>query len=241
MDKSSKHFFFWKKSNEAGKMDNIYLPSRENSIPYEDYEFSKYVGIDLWSSFYHQISEILTISSKTDSILEIGKGTGILGGVLKELGYSYESMDINPNLNPMHVGSVEKIPFDDNSFEVIGCFQVLEHLPYDKFSDALSELFRVANKAVIISLPNAKRAYPFYLYFPRILHKKILIPVMFYVPNNYPMDPDHHWEINRKTYNIRKVKEKLQNVAKKFGFSLKRDYRNWENSYHHFFIFYKQN
>jgi len=225
---------------KVGSVDDNVFVSREDSIPLEEYEFLRYVDIKLWSSIYYQITEILSISLKTDSILEVGKGTGILGGVIKELGFSYESMDINPNLHPVHIGSVDNMPLGDNSYDIIGCFEVLEHLPYEKLTDALSELFRVANKAVIISLPNAKRIISFYLWIPRTLHKKLFIPIPFYKPSINCDDPDHRWEINRGKHSIRQIRGTLQKVANKCDFSLVREYRNWENSYHHFFVFHKK-
>lgn len=217
---------------------NSLAPS-EDTIPYDDYKFLKYVNIKSWSSLYYQLFEIMSIKDEANSILEIGVGTGILGIVLKGLGFSYTSMDINPNLHPDYIGSVVKMPFPDKSYDIVSCFEVLEHLPYDIFNDSLSELFRVAYKAVIISLPNAKKMIPFHFCIPKLIHKKILIPLPFYNPDTFNTDPAHYWEINRKKNNIRQFKETLKKVALKKGFTLNKEYRVWENSYHHFFIFLK--
>jgi predicted SAM-dependent methyltransferase len=211
----------------------------EATVSQDFFSFLKYVRINLWSSFYYQVTEILSVLQKTDLFLEVGKGTGVIGGVLKELGVIYESMDINPNLKPVHIGSVDKMPFKNDAYDIIGCFEVLEHLPFDKFVIALSELFRVANRTVIISLPNAKRMFPVYLYFPRLLHKKVLIPFPFHNPNKCKIEINHNWEINYKKYNFSNVKETMEKTASQFDFSLKREYRIWENPYHHFFIFQK--
>ncbi len=50
------------------------------------------------------------------------------------------------------VGDIYNIPFDDDSFDVVGCFEVLEHL-HDA-PRALSELARVARRAVVLSVPH---------------------------------------------------------------------------------------
>ena len=50
------------------------------------------------------------------------------------------------------VADVTRLPFDDNSFEVAGCFEVLEHL-YEP-EKALSELLRVSSHAVVLSVPH---------------------------------------------------------------------------------------
>lgn len=46
----------------------------------------------------------------------------------------------------------EKLPFADGEFDCVVCSDVLEHL--DNLHDVFNELIRVANKYVIISLPN---------------------------------------------------------------------------------------
>jgi SAM-dependent methyltransferase len=51
-------------------------------------------------------------------------------------------------------GSVVALPFPDNAFDVVGCFEVLEHLPGDLPRQALAELERVARRAVMLSVPH---------------------------------------------------------------------------------------
>jgi len=93
-------------------------------------------------SYWHQINELIKL--KPTSILEIGIGNGLVANYLKQRGYNLTTMDIDPRLNPDKVGSVTNIPFPDESFEVVACFEVLEHLPYEQFSKALSEIHRVS-------------------------------------------------------------------------------------------------
>jgi ubiquinone/menaquinone biosynthesis C-methylase UbiE len=52
------------------------------------------------------------------------------------------------------VGSLTDLPFPDRSFDVVGCFEVLEHLPGDLPRRALSELARVARRAAVLSVPH---------------------------------------------------------------------------------------
>jgi ubiquinone/menaquinone biosynthesis C-methylase UbiE len=63
-------------------------------------------------------------------------------------------MDIDEKLGPDVVGSVTDIPFEENSFELITCFEVLEHLPYSKSLKALGEMRRVSRDSVAISIPD---------------------------------------------------------------------------------------
>jgi 2-polyprenyl-3-methyl-5-hydroxy-6-metoxy-1,4-benzoquinol methylase len=52
------------------------------------------------------------------------------------------------------VASVLALPFAAHSFDVVGCFEVLEHLPGDLPEQALRELARVARRAVVVSVPH---------------------------------------------------------------------------------------
>lgn len=50
------------------------------------------------------------------------------------------------------VGDIYDIPFDDDSFDVVCCFEVMEHLHDAPL--ALKEIARVAGKAVVLSVPH---------------------------------------------------------------------------------------
>jgi SAM-dependent methyltransferase len=66
------------------------------------------------------------------------------------------ALEIAANTNPearFVAGSVVDLPFPDSSFDVVGCFEVLEHLPGDLPRRALAELARVARLAVVLSVP----------------------------------------------------------------------------------------
>ncbi|GMO50271.1 MAG: hypothetical protein Ta2G_07650 [Termitinemataceae bacterium] len=195
------------------------------------YEFSKYVDKGRWCSFYHQIDEIL--STKPDSVLEIGIGPGILGTILKKINCPYESIDIDKELEPDHVGSILQMPFPDKNYDTIVCFQVLEHLAYENFTIALNELFRVARKCIILSLPDAGPVISIHI--PKICGRK-LFPRPFVKQKEHEFDGEHYWEINKKGYGISRIKANIDDLAKKNSFLLEKNYRVWENPYHHFFV-----
>ena len=197
------------------------------------YDFKKYVSKARWISFFHQVDEIISINPT--SMLEIGVGSGMLRVIIKHLlCCNYESIDIDKELQPDYVGSILKMPFPDKKYDVIGCFQVLEHLPYENFEKALWELFRVAKKAVIISLPDAGKTIK--LHIPKICRMKFY-KWPFQRINQHKFDGEHYWEINKKGYEITKVIKTMTEIAKKNKYTLEKEYRIWENQYHHFFVF----
>jgi ubiquinone/menaquinone biosynthesis C-methylase UbiE len=196
------------------------------------YDFNQYVSKARWNSFYHQIDEIL--KTEPNTILEVGVGAGITKCILKDiLNYNYESMDIDVELNPDYIGSILDMPFKDNQYDVIVCFQVLEHLPFDDFDKALSELFRVANKAVIISLPDAK--FMMQIHVPKIIEKR-LIKIPFVKLKRHVFDGEHYWELNKIGYELDKILRKIKNIGDIYNFVLEKEYHVFENPYHHFFV-----
>lgn len=99
------------------------------------------------------------IPNNVESLLEVGCGDG---RILNRLKGKYEKicgLDISYNALE-HVktskvqGSLENLPFLDNSFDILICCEVLEHLPYPIYKKAIKELERVSKKYIIISVPN---------------------------------------------------------------------------------------
>jgi 2-polyprenyl-3-methyl-5-hydroxy-6-metoxy-1,4-benzoquinol methylase len=116
----------------------------------------------LWNFFRHLVN--LISSKKVDSILDVGCGEGFTLNRLKEKGigknlegleYSKEAIALGKKTYPdikITRGSIYELPYADNSFDLVLCTEVLEHL--DKPRDALKELIRVSKKYLVISVPN---------------------------------------------------------------------------------------
>lgn len=69
---------------------------------------------------------------------------------------NYKGIDIsgNPDFR-IDLETVETLPFEDNSFDTVICIEVLEHL--DNLHVIASDLFRISQQYVLISLPNSWR------------------------------------------------------------------------------------
>jgi ubiquinone/menaquinone biosynthesis C-methylase UbiE len=110
------------------------------------------------------VAEVVALSPRT--FLDAGCGEGFVarrlihaapGINLTGCDVSQAALEIAAAANPeatFVAGSVVDLPFPDRSFEVVGCFEVLEHLPGDLPRKALSELGRVARQAVVLSVPH---------------------------------------------------------------------------------------
>ena len=194
------------------------------------YDFAKYMGKTRWVSVWHQLDEIL--GRTPENVLEVGTGSGLLGLLLRHYGVNYVSVDIDPALNPDFVASVTDLPVPDNTFSVVGCFQVLEHLPYDLFASALSEIARVANDRVIISLPDAYPLWRYMAHLPKLGTVSTSLPRPWWQLRPHVFDGEHYWEINKRGYPLQKIVSDIEAA----GLSVERTFRVFENSYHRFFV-----
>lgn len=193
-----------------------------------NYNFQFYCGKDRWVSYYHQIDEILKLKPK--NLLEIGSGDGILKNYIKNnTKIDYKNLDIAEDLDPDLIGSIENIPFPDNTFDVVCAFEVLEHLPFGKLNQCLSELNRVSKKDVLISIPHFGPPVKLNLKIPFLKEVKIVFKIPFYKKHYF--NGQHYWEVGKRGYSDKKIKK----IIKRY-FDIKNDFIPFENQYHHFYI-----
>lgn len=111
-----------------------------------------------------QESERISIVNKfipedVKTILDAGSGNGAISNYLK--GYDITAMDRSPEAlkyvtNKAVLGDIEKLPFQDKSFDLIICSDVLEHLSPKIYQNVLAELKRVSKKYILIISPNSE-------------------------------------------------------------------------------------
>lgn len=198
------------------------------------YHNDQYDSLKRFSSYWHQIDELMKLAPM--SILEVGVGSGLVSSYLQKRGFKITTLDIDKRLEPTVTGSILKMPFKEDSFDAIGCYEVLEHIPYKDFKKALQELQRVTRKYVVISLPSTGYSYQFYFHIPfvKVLKKLFRIPLP---PKEHRFDGQHYWEIGKKSYPLQRIKQDMERA----GFRIDKTYIAFENSYHRFFILEKLN
>ena len=199
---------------------------------------SGYLTEERWISYVRQVSSVADI--KPRSVIEVGVGPGAMGWMIEATfpGCRYVGVDITRELNPCVCASVVNLPFAARSFDVAFCCQVLEHLPYENFIEALSELRRVARSRVVISLPDVS---PFFYLRARIPGMRRLLPRLWYgFSIRSPFRPhhsfedhgQHHWEIGKRGYSLGRILTDIRPV----GWRRVRHFRMVERWYWHFFL-----
>lgn len=209
----------------------------EKQVEKEHYNFLSYLSKARWNSYYHQIEEVLKNNSQ--NVLIVGKGDGIVPNILKEQIEEVKVFDIAKDLEPDYLGDIlEMSNIINKKFDSILCCQVLEHLPFNKFEQSISELEKVTAKQVIISLPQQNIIFNIGFKIPKIpkIDINICIPKLY---KSFTFEKDgnreHYWELNVRNYSVIKIRKILEKY-----FIIKNEYTVKENSYHKFFILEKK-
>jgi SAM-dependent methyltransferase len=206
----------------------------QKQVDKSHYRFSKYVHKKRWLSIWHQLDEVLSLEPQT--VLELGPGPGLFKTLAGHFGIRVETVDLDPELEPDYVASATDLPMENDSYDCVCAFQMLEHLPYDQSIKAFDEMARVAKDHVVISLPDAKTVWPYIIHIPKFGR------IVFHVPRPRLKKPvhlfngEHYWEINKQGYSLQKILDDFKADKK---LVLTKTYRVQEHPYHRFFIFQK--
>jgi ubiquinone/menaquinone biosynthesis C-methylase UbiE len=202
-------------------------------ISIDHYYIDSYDSKARFCSYWHQINEIIKL--RANKILEIGIGNGFVSEYLKKRKLNVITIDIDQHLQPDIVGNIVKLPFKSNYFDSLICYEVLEHLPYVNFHDALLEINRVTNKFVTLSLPDINPTLRCFIKFPKFNEIRICIPIKRFITSIHKNGGDHYWEIGKKGYSLNKIIADIRSA----GFKIEKTYRVFENPYHRFFLLNK--
>ena len=176
-----------------------------------------YETLPRWITHYYQIHEVLRLNK--NKILEIGPGNGMVSWFLKKCGLNVVTCDIDSRNNPDFLGDVTHLPFEDNSFDIILCCEVLEHIPYSEFEIALREIRRVARDFVLISLPAPFAGIALALNLPFLAIYDLHIGMPYATEKKF--DGGHYWELGRSGYSLQRIRNAMRNT----GFDVIKEFR----------------
>jgi SAM-dependent methyltransferase len=112
-------------------------------------EWASQLNLSNFVNSYYQYRDLQTIEAGK-KILVIGPGQGLDTEILKWRGYEVKTFDIDETFNPDYIGSVHDLGiFKDQQFDAVIASHVLEHLPVAYLDQALREISRVGQFALI--------------------------------------------------------------------------------------------
>jgi len=199
------------------------------------YQKQGYLDKSRWISYYYQTSLVQQYIQAGESVLEIGVGNGLVTNFLKN-NYQLTGLDINANLNPDIVASVDNLShLPAGHYTAVLCAEVLEHLPFEKFNKSLQEIIRVANKYIIISLPYWGYTFGCKLRLPFWGVKVIKFKVNGFKKHNSDNSAGHYWEIGKKNYSLRKIKK----IFLQHNLKIIKLFWDLDDPYHYYFVLEK--
>lgn len=101
------------------------------------------------------VRKFLDSLPKEMKILDAGCGEGVLVEEYRSKGYSIEGIDLNYESEYVKRGNILNMPYPDNTFDVVLCLDVFEHIDFKDQPACLKEIKRILRPGVLlISIPN---------------------------------------------------------------------------------------
>ena len=159
----------------------------------------------------HQVKINHILSKKPGRVLDVGCAMGYLVSRLRRAGVDAWGLDISQyalGQAPDDVkqflvhGSADKLPWGDNSFDMVVTFGTLEHLPSEILLKAISEIKRVANRGIIAVTPGDDPC------FDNDITHRTKQPLSWW-KNQFPPEFDVRSDANEEWLNRKKLKVAL--------------------------------
>ena len=172
-----------------------------------------------WLNYFTQIRAVAKAISiergnSSFSVLEIGPSHGLVTEYLRKFGVSVKTLDRKKEYNPDYLGSVTSIPCHDNTFDFVLASEILEHLTFEEYKKALTEIFRVTRKYAFITVPDVRHTL-IDLYIKLPLLPSLAFSLRFPTRKQMPKLPigAHQWEIGRPGMSAKKVSAEMKNTG----------------------------
>jgi len=174
-------------------------------------DFCSYVDWTRWLFYYQQIQNAMAM--KPRRVLEIGPGPGVFSWALQQIGFEVVTFDNVTGVNVDIVGDIRELDhhLSPNSFDLVCCFEVLEHVPFVEVPDVLSQISSVTSANALISVPYAGYTVGAALWIARYGHRQLNVGYripMFWKKHEF--DGEHYWELGKRGHGLSKMSNLLR-------------------------------
>jgi hypothetical protein len=206
----------------------------QTQVDKSHYHTAGYESEERFISYHTQKDQILKLLALSNNpkprVLEIGSGSGFLSKYLKSEGVDVKTFDFDSSLNPDFLGDVRSLSQSvKEKFDVVACFETLEHIPFESLEKAFSEIRAVTSDYFIMSVPYIRLYLNIRFKLPLLKARYLIVSWPFAVRHQFK--GEHYWELGKKGYSRRR----LMGLLEKF-FKVERDFTNPLNMFHHYFI-----
>ena len=100
---------------------------------------------------------------KRGSLLDVGCGRGEVLAMARQMGFSHvvgvEAVNYLCNGVDVINGMAHALPFEDNAFDIVTMFDVMEHLIPEDTAQVCGELQRVARREILLTVHNGSHVF----------------------------------------------------------------------------------
>ena len=144
------------------------------------------------------------IPEETESVLDVGCGPGKLLHripIKKAFGTDLGRVGLKHVQRPVARSSIFQLPFADESVDLVLCAEVLEHLDPGLLPEAAAELYRVARKSVLVTVPYREQLLASHTNAPIVIvfhlhgHRQSLTEDSISVPSEDAVTTRFSWKV----------------------------------------------
>ncbi|KPL19325.1 MAG: hypothetical protein AMJ92_03950 [candidate division Zixibacteria bacterium SM23_81] len=208
----------------------MYKPRVDSGIYFTD----AYLGISRFLTYREQLMSVLELAraEPINTIAEIGIGNVVTSSLLRNFGFYPVTIDYNPKLNPDIVCSVTELRRKvKQQFDLVLCYEVLEHLKFSDFGNALQNIAAITRSYLIMSLPYAGLTFKVHLYLSKYGERQLNIikrlPLFW---KSHVVTGGHYWEPGKRGFSKRRIR---RNITRYFDIQ-----KEWLYAYNNSQIFY---
>lgn len=92
------------------------------------------------------------MAARPTSLLDVGCGRGGLVQAMRLHGHTAHGCDVAPCEPWIDRAELPLLPYVDGAFDLVGCFDVLEHVPESHVEASIHELRRVCGRQMFVSV-----------------------------------------------------------------------------------------